>query len=48
MDREGIEWKKFHNINIVNLDYKPLDASGWDVLPSGISGKVELIEQNSK
>lgn len=44
MDREGIEWKKFENINIVNLDYRPLDASNWDVLPSGISGKAELVE----
>ncbi|WP_163711430.1 glycosyl hydrolase [Mangrovibacterium lignilyticum] len=45
MDQEGIEWKKFENINIVDLDYKPLDASKWEVLPSGISGNVELIEQ---
>ncbi|MCL3780691.1 glycoside hydrolase [Prolixibacteraceae bacterium JC049] len=45
MDQKGITWKKFHNINIVNLRYKKLDASGWKVLPSGLSGKVELVEQ---
>ena len=48
MDRAGIEWKIFNNINIVNLDYRPLDATNWKVLPSGISGKVKLIEQNAK
>uniref|UniRef100_UPI003217528F glycosyl hydrolase n=1 Tax=uncultured Draconibacterium sp. TaxID=1573823 RepID=UPI003217528F len=44
MDREGIEWKKFENINVVNLDYKPLDASNWDILPSGLNGKVSVVE----
>lgn len=44
LDRQGVEWKKFHDINIVNLDYKPLDATKWEVLPSGLSGKVELIQ----
>ncbi len=43
MDQQGIEWKKFHDINIVNLEYKPLNASDWEVLPSGLSGKVELV-----
>ena len=43
MDQQGIEWKKFHNINIVDLEYKPLDASDWEVLPSGLSGSIELI-----
>jgi hypothetical protein len=44
LDRKGIEWKKFHNINMVDLDYESLDATGWDVLPSGLGGKVQLIE----
>jgi hypothetical protein len=44
LDQQGIDWKKFHNINVVDLDYKSLDAKDWGVLPSGLSGKVELIE----
>ncbi|XOV91028.1 MAG: glycosyl hydrolase [Bacteroidota bacterium] len=43
MDMKGIEWRKFHEINFVNIDYKPFDASVWQPMPSGIIGKVELI-----
>jgi hypothetical protein len=43
MDRSGIEWRKYHEINFVNIDYKNFDASGWPVLPSGLSGTVTLI-----
>ena len=42
LDRQGVPWKNFHNINIVNQNYRPFDASGWDILPSGLSGSVEL------
>jgi hypothetical protein len=43
LDQQGVQWKKFHDINFVNLDYRPFDASGWGILPSGIAGKVELV-----
>ena len=43
MDSKGIEWKKFYDINIVNLNYKPFNAAEWSVLPSGLNGPVELI-----
>jgi len=46
MDQQGIEWKKFHNINIVDLNYEKFDASNWDILPSGLNGKVELLKLN--
>ena len=42
LDRQGVSWKNFHDINIVNQNYTPFDASGWDVLPSGLSGSIEL------
>ncbi len=42
-DRRGVEWKAFHEINFVNIDYKPFDASGWKPLPSGLLGPVRLI-----
>lgn len=42
LDRRGVEWKKFHDINIVNHDYKRFDASEWDLEPSGLLGPVTL------
>ncbi len=43
LDRRGVEWKAFHEINFVNIDYKPFDASGWKPLPSGLLGPVRLV-----
>jgi len=42
MDRRGIVWKVFHDANVVNIDYKPFDASGWAVRESGLPGPVTL------
>ena len=42
LDRRGVDWKKFHDINIVDHMYKPFDASGWDLKPSGLLGPVTL------
>jgi len=41
-DREGVKWKNFHDINFVNLDYRPFDASGWPLADSGLLGPVTL------
>ena len=42
LDVRGVDWKRFHNINFVNLDYKPFDASDWPVRDSGLLGPVTL------
>ncbi|MFB3828026.1 MAG: glycosyl hydrolase [Bryobacteraceae bacterium] len=42
LDRRKVEWKIFRDINIVNLDYKPLDASGWPVREAGLLGPVRI------
>lgn len=42
MDRKQIEWAKFYDINFVNLDYQPFDASGWKPMDSGLLGPVSL------
>ena len=42
MDQQGMTWRIFDDINFVNIDYKPFDASGWDVLPSGLLGPVTI------
>ncbi len=43
LDRRGVDWKKFHDINFVDHLYKPFDASGWDTKPSGLLGPVTLV-----
>jgi hypothetical protein len=43
LDRRGVAWRKFHNINFVNIDYRPFDASEWPLRPSGLLGPVTLI-----
>ncbi len=44
LDRNKMEWRNYHEINFVNIDYQPFDASNWKTMPSGIGGKVQLIE----
>ncbi|MEN2284126.1 glycosyl hydrolase [Algoriphagus sp. SE2] len=44
LDRNGIEWRNYHEINFVNIDYKPFDASNWKTMASGIGGKVTISE----
>lgn len=43
LDQDGINWRKFHDINFVNIEYKPFDASKWPVRPSGLLGPVTLM-----
>lgn len=43
LDKKGVNWKQFHDINFVNIRYKKFDASNWDPLESGIIGDV-IIE----
>ncbi|HYW95238.1 MAG TPA: glycosyl hydrolase, partial [Bacteroidales bacterium] len=43
MDRHGIPWRNFHEINFVNLEYKPFDASGGKWMPSGLRGPVKIV-----
>jgi hypothetical protein len=48
LDQRGITWKKFHDINFVNIDYQPFDASGWEVREAGLLGKVEVTVINEE
>jgi hypothetical protein len=43
MDKKGIEWRKYHEINFVNINYEPFDASVWEPTPSGLIGPVKII-----
>ena len=42
MDLKKIEWRKYHEINFVNINYKDFDASKWLVMPSGLIGPVTI------
>jgi hypothetical protein len=42
LDRRKVEWKKFHEINFVNIDYKLFDASAWPAMESGLIGPAQL------
>jgi hypothetical protein len=42
LDRRQIVWRNFHDINLVNIDYKPFNAADWPVFASGLLGPVTL------
>lgn len=43
LDRRGVPWKNYYEINFVNIRYQPYDASGAEPMPSGLLGPVSLI-----
>ena len=43
LDRRGVPWKIMREINVVNINYQPFDASAWDLTPSGLLGPVALV-----
>ncbi len=45
LDRRKVNWKKFYEINFVNIKYEKFDASGWPLMDSGLLGPVRLIPQ---
>ncbi len=47
LDILKVQWKIFHNANIVNHRYQKFDASKWDLTPSGLLGPVTLIPMNN-
>ena len=46
LDRRGVEWRIFEDINFVGIDYKPFNASNWPVREAGLLGPVTLSELN--
>ncbi len=43
MDQRKIPWKIMRDTNVVNINYRPFDASGWPLTPSGLIGPVTLV-----
>lgn len=44
----GMEWRNYHEINFVNINYEPFDASAWPVMPSGLQGPVRIVPLNKE
>lgn len=42
MDKSKIQWRNYHEINFVNINYKSFDASNWTVMPSGLQGPLTI------
>lgn len=42
LDRRGVKWQSFHDINFVNQEYKPFNAASWPVAEAGLLGPVTL------
>jgi hypothetical protein len=42
LDRRGVQWKIFKDINVVNVNYRPFDASNWPLTDCGLLGPVTM------
>lgn len=47
LDQRKVDWKIMREINFVNINYKPFDASNWEITPSGLLGPVMLVPMKS-
>ena len=45
LDRQGVEWRKFKEINVVDINYKKTTYADWAPVPSGLNSPVRLIAQ---
>ena len=43
MDRQGVEWRIFKEINIVDIHYKKTGYGHFPVMPAGLNSDVKLI-----
>ena len=43
LEKRGVAWKNFHEINFVNIFYQPFNGAGWPLQPSGLLGPVRLV-----
>ncbi|MCM1313555.1 MAG: glycosyl hydrolase family 2 [Bacteroides sp.] len=47
LDRDGVQWRKFKEINVVDLNYKKNNYAGWAPVPSGLNSDVRLMPRKS-
>ncbi len=42
LDRQGVEWRRFKEINFVDINYKKTTYEKWPPMPSGLNSTVTL------
>jgi len=47
LDKIGYPWKKFHEINFVNIQYQPFNAADDQPVPSGLLGPVKILYETN-
>lgn len=47
LDKRKVPWKNFHEINFVDIQYKPYDASDKEPVESGLLGPVRFLPMKS-
>jgi hypothetical protein len=45
LDRKGYKWRKFNEINVVDLNYQRTTYDRWAPVASGLSSAVKLISE---
>jgi hypothetical protein len=48
LDRQGVDWRIFEDINFVNVNYGKFDATDWPIAPAGLLGPVRLVRLAAK
>jgi hypothetical protein len=48
LDRRGVTWQYFRDINFVNIQYRPFNAANWPLADAGLLGPVTLIPLRSE
>lgn len=44
-DRRGVKWRKFNEINVVDINYKKTTYDQWKPVPSGLNSDIRLYIQ---
>ena len=44
MDRQGVKWRKFDEINVVDINYKKTSYANWEAVKSGLNSSVTLLK----
>ena len=45
LDRQGYKWRKFNEINVVDLNYQRTTYDHWAPVASGLNAPVKLISE---
>lgn len=47
LDRKGVKWRIFKEINLVDLNYKKTGYANWNTMLAGLNSEVKLIPINT-